>query len=87
MSYITINPYTVMTDKQRDKLIYDILFSDTESFEVDLSGLPNEGRLEFRNFIKSVISRSSSSIYSDSVSMTTTGPVWKFFIKRRVSDI
>lgn len=71
-----------MTDKDKDKLIYDILFSDIEDFEVELCSFLNIKRVEFRSDIKFVIQKAGYDIIKDSVTTITSGPLWKFSIKR-----
>lgn len=69
--------------KQKEKLIYDILFSDETLFEIDLQIYCDiNKRSDFREEIRIVIKKGNLSIIDDRIIHTDDKVIWKLEIKK-----
>ena len=68
----------------KDKLIYDLIFSDKDEFEVDISGFVTDIYKydRFIDEIKKVLKKSKVSIIKEKINLDTNSVIWEIKVKR-----
>jgi hypothetical protein len=70
--------------KERDKLLYDLIFSEEEDFVIDVSGYVDDLRthMEFIGDIRDILRRSKVSIINQNVNVDSNTVTWTLKVRK-----
>lgn len=70
--------------KNKDGLIYDLIFSDKVEFNIDISDYINDiyQYEDFVNDIKKILKKSKVSVISSSVLLSSKTAIWEIKVKK-----